>query len=70
MHTATIAPAAEATGTPSLTLTSAAPSSLPTAPVHAPVLAWLGDEVQDEEILVWDRTHIEMSTTFVDDWSD
>ena len=41
-----------------------------TAPEHQPVLSWLGDEAQDEELLVWDRTYAEMSVTFVDDWSD
>jgi hypothetical protein len=70
MHTSTTTPAAKTNGAHTLALAPAGQSSLPTAPVHAPVMAWLGDEVQDVDVLVWDRTHIEMSSTFVDDWSD
>ena len=70
MNTATTTPAAKTNGAHTVTLVPAGQSSLPIAPAHAPVLAWLGDEVQDEDVLVWDRTHIEMSSTFVDDWSD
>ena len=67
MHTATTTPAAKTNGAQTVTLAPAAQNSLPTAPAHAPVLAWLGDDVQDEDILIWDRTHMEMSSTFVDD---
>ena len=54
-----------------ITLALESQRSLQIAPEHPPVFSsWLGDEAQDEEVLVWDRTYAEMSNTFVDDWGD
>ncbi len=70
MHMSTVVIETETAGADVITLALEPQRTMQTAPEHQPVLSWLGDEVQDEELLVWDRTYAEMSVTFVDDWSD